>query len=329
MSVWKNRNTWRYRIMRDGVPVGGSARTREEALALEARARSDLIAERIGATPRRSIEDAFAKYFSSPEALNLKSLASLVDKARQWQPHIAGRRLTDAPQVAETATAQWHSAGLKPATINRRLALLRRILNLAYRRWDWLREPLADKIQLLPGEESRHLYLTHQQATQLRRAIRPGPARAWITLLLATGLRASELEHLQPHQVRDGLILLTARNKGARPRAIPVLHFGHRYLHHLPLTLKYQGVRGHFERARQAIGMPHLRLHDLRHTTASWLIQDGQATLRDIQEWFGHSTPTMSARYTHLEAEHLKRIARKLRASTAETREKRRNIKAL
>lgn len=326
MSVWKNRGTWRYRILRDGVVVAGSARTREEALALEGRARTDLIDKRIGAAPRHTLPEAFAKYFSSAEALNLKSIGSLVDKAGHWTPFIEGRRITDAVDIADSAAGAWHQKGLKPATINRRLALLRRILNLAYRRWGWLQQPLADKIEMLSGEEPRHVYLTPAEALRLRRATKHPVARAWISLLLYTGLRAGELESLSADQVRDSVIYLDARTKTGRPRAVPVMYPATRYLKHLPMTLRYQGLRMHFQAAREAIGRPDLHLHDLRHTNAAWLAQAGAET-RDLQVWLGHTNPATTARYAHLNLARMETVARKLRAESDEARSKRRGSK--
>lgn len=322
MSVWKNRNTRRYRVMRDGIVVAGSARSREEALSLEARARTDLIDQRIGATPKRTLPEAFVRYFQSPEALNLKSIDSLTSKGNAWEPYLTGKLLTQSVDVADRAAAAWHKDGKAVATINRRLALLRRILNLAYRQWGWLNEPLADKIPLLRGEEQRHLYLTHQEAARLRRRIKNPSARAWVTLLLYTGLRAGELESLSADQVRDGVIYLDARTKTGKPRAIPVMHPATRYLKHIPLQLKYQGVRAHFEAARAAIGRPELHLHDLRHTNASWLAQAG-AESRDLQVWLGHTNPSTTARYAHLNLARMEAVARKLRADQDERRSNR------
>lgn len=327
MSVWKNRGTWRYRVLRDGIIVAGSARTREEALALEGRARTDLIDKRIGAAPRHTLPEAFAKYFSSAEALNLKSISSLVDKAGHWTPFIEGRRITEAVEVADNAASAWHAKGLKPATINRRLALLRRILNLAYRRWSWLQQPLADKIEMLGGEVPRHVYLTPAEALRLRRSIRHPQARAWVSLLVYTGLRAGELDGLRADQVRDGVIYLDARTKTGKPRSIPVMRPATRYLKHIPLTLRYQGLRMHFEKARLAIGRTDLHLHDLRHTNAAWLAQSGAET-RDLQVWLGHTNPSTTARYAHLNLARMETIARKLLASADENRSKRRSDKA-
>ncbi len=51
----------------------------------------------------------------------------------------------------------------------------------------------------------------------------------------------------------------------------------------------------------QKEGLPHIRFHDLRHTAASILLTKGW-TLKDIQEWLGHSDITITANlYTHID----------------------------
>ena len=42
-----------------------------------------------------------------------------------------------------------------------------------------------------------------------------------------------------------------------------------------------------------------LRLHDLRHTCASWMVQRGES-LYTVQAILGHSTPVVAQRYSHL-----------------------------
>lgn len=44
---------------------------------------------------------------------------------------------------------------------------------------------------------------------------------------------------------------------------------------------------------------PNLRPHDLRHTAASWLVQDG-VPLYDVQHFLGHGSQAMAQRYSHL-----------------------------
>lgn len=313
MSAWKNRNAWRWRIMVGGHVAGGSARTREAALAAEAAARRELIAGTSGIQPKRTLDQAVMRYLESPEYLSLKSAAGLADKIGTWAPYIAGQPIERAADVADTAVRDWMTKGLAVATINRRLAALRRVLALAYRRWQWLSQDLAVRIPLLPGENQRQVWLTRAEAVRLRRACPPGRTRAAVTLLVTTGLRVGELLALRAEQIRDGAIHLDARTKTGRPRAVPILAPGNRYTQHIPLRLTYDGLRTAFDRAKRATGLPAIRLHDLRHTVGSLLAESG-ASLRDIQVWLGHTSPVTSTRYTHVELARLRAVADQVHA---------------
>ena len=62
----------------------------------------------------------------------------------------------------------------------------------------------------------------------------------------------------------------------------------------------------------KAHGMPHIRLHELRHSCASLLINAG-FTLKGGQEWMGHSDSKMTANiYGHLDVARKQSIADKL-----------------
>lgn len=59
-------------------------------------------------------------------------------------------------------------------------------------------------------------------------------------------------------------------------------------------------------------GMPHIRLHELRHSCASLLINAG-FTLKDVQEWMGHADIKMTANiYGHLDVSRKQSMAAKL-----------------
>ena len=59
-------------------------------------------------------------------------------------------------------------------------------------------------------------------------------------------------------------------------------------------------------------GMPQIRLHELRHSCASLLINAG-FTLKDVQEWMGHADIKMTANiYGHLDVSRKKSMAEKL-----------------
>jgi len=55
-------------------------------------------------------------------------------------------------------------------------------------------------------------------------------------------------------------------------------------------------------------GQPHLRLHDLRHQYASFLINQGR-TLYEVQAILGHSDPSVTMRYAHLSTKSLQAAA--------------------
>ncbi|CCK59354.1 tyrosine-type recombinase/integrase [Mycobacterium canetti] len=57
--------------------------------------------------------------------------------------------------------------------------------------------------------------------------------------------------------------------------------------------------RTHWEKARKAIGKPHLRVHDLRHVGAVLAAQSG-ATTAELMHRLGHTTPAMALRYQHV-----------------------------
>ena len=59
-----------------------------------------------------------------------------------------------------------------------------------------------------------------------------------------------------------------------------------------------------WERMREKAELPKLRLHDLRHQYASFLINSGR-TLYEVQKILGHSSPSVTERYAHLTTQSL------------------------
>jgi integrase len=58
--------------------------------------------------------------------------------------------------------------------------------------------------------------------------------------------------------------------------------------------------------------MPHIRFHDLRHSTASYLLKNG-LSLKEIQYWLGHSNISITEdTYAHIDKEMKKNTARKI-----------------
>jgi integrase len=71
-------------------------------------------------------------------------------------------------------------------------------------------------------------------------------------------------------------------------------------------------ISKHFSKLLKKHSLPHIRFHELRHSCASLLINEG-FSLKDVQEWMGHADIKMTADiYGHLETFRKKNMANKL-----------------
>jgi integrase len=80
----------------------------------------------------------------------------------------------------------------------------------------------------------------------------------------------------------------------------------------LPLDCSYRLLIKWFHAARKKAGMRHVHFHDLRHSCASMLINEG-VDLYTVGKILGHSSPQTTARYAHLSDASLQKAMRKLR----------------
>jgi integrase len=191
--------------------------------------------------------------------------------------------------------------GLASATINRRLAALRRVTRLAAE-WGWISHPPT--VRLLGGEEPRTRTLTEAQVKALGMAC-SRPARDCILLGAYTGLRMGEILRLQADQVAGDTLILT-RTKTSRQRAVPVPQIALPIIARIPLGISYAQLRREFEAARIKVGMPEVQFRDLRRTYGSWIVQR-TGNLKAAQELLGHTTSTITSRhYAHLMTDHLR-----------------------
>ncbi|OBF55056.1 integrase [Mycobacterium sp. 852002-53434_SCH5985345] len=160
----------------------------------------------------------------------------------------------------------------------------------------------------------------------------PAPLRASVLLAAWCGLRWGETSELRRKDVSDDQGVLRVRRAvtyrggkfdvgqpktaaGVRDVAIPP-HIRPMLKAHLKnhvgraadsllfadddgTHLRADRYRTHWEKAREAIGKPHLRVHDLRHVGAVLAAQSG-ATTAELMHRLGHTTPQMALRYQHV-----------------------------
>ena len=60
------------------------------------------------------------------------------------------------------------------------------------------------------------------------------------------------------------------------------------------------------------MGKPDLRMHDLRHTFASWLLENPEMALTTVRDLLGHSSLTVTSKYGHMKSDTFEAVSRTL-----------------
>ena len=221
-----------------------------------------------------------------------------------------GKTFDDLPAISAEYIKD-HRDHLAPATIRNRLAYLRAACN-----WAWKRQGMGDqqpgaRMAMPAVNNERQAYLTAEQVHTLANACkRPGTA-ALVRLAFYTGLRwIRELMPRQPADVvklDDTTWLVVGKTKNGLPRMVPIPPKVIRDLKYLPFTLDPGTYYRDFLKARKALQLDHIRMHDLRHSLASAIVSQGNS-LQDVKAALGHVSHTSSQRYSHLYPERLKAV---------------------
>lgn len=209
--------------------------------------------------------------------------------------------------------------GVTNATVNRLLAVIRAILNRAHKEWELIDS--VPYVRLLPEPKKRIRWLTHEEAIRLIRELPPHIAEM-VRFTLSTGLRERNVTQLQWNQLdmqRRCAWIHADQAKAKLSIAVPLndeaLAVIRRQIgRHETHVFSYKGkavLNANTKAWRHALeraGIEDFRWHDLRHTWASWHVQNG-TPLNILQELGGWSEPTMVQRYAHLSPGHLAEYA--------------------
>ena len=219
--------------------------------------------------------------------------------------------------------ARMKAKGLAASTANRVLVILRYIYNLAIK---WRVPGIASNpttgIELGP-EIQRNRYLTKEEAQVLSAAIANDENRTAanaIMLLLLTGARRNEITQARwEHVFWDERKLRVPISKSGKPRwislsasAIGLLRSiprcaGNDYIFPAPTTGRPSpSLWFPWKRIRDRAGLGDVRLHDLRHSFASFLVNEG-VSLYVVQGLLGHANAKTTQRYAHLQSDTLSR----------------------
>lgn len=300
---WHAQASWRGQRVHRRCPAGA---TKGDAQRLAAELKRALWrAAELGDRPAVLISQALEAHLV--EIAGKRSGTTARYHALRIEPWIRGLAIEQAPDAAHRIVADLR-AHYAPATINRSLAALKRACRIAWER-GWCEQDVSGRIHLVAEHNARHRYLTAREIEAVCQAD-PGIADA-VRILAYTGMRLGELLGLAPEQIRDGEIRLDTRTKTGRPRAIPIAEPIREAVARLPLTMARRTLQQRFVAACTVAGLAGVHLHDLRHTTASLLVQAGES-LPVIGALLGHTSPQTTARYAHLVQDQLRAAIKKL-----------------
>ena len=209
------------------------------------------------------------------------------------------------------------SADVAPGSVVRELNVLKHLLNLAMD-WELIPRNPCERIKPPRVPAGRVRYL---QPTELRAVLETCPQwlRPIVALLVFTGMRRSELLGLRWLDVdRQGGRILLPQTKNGDGRTVWLNALAGQALDSVPRNgarptdrvfpasehVSPENVSVAFLRACRKVGIADFRLHDLRHTAASWLRRQG-ADIHTVAQLLGHKDLRMAARYQHLSPTYL------------------------
>ena len=281
---------------------------------------------KLGEKPDRKWDEAVVRWLK--EAGHKASIEADKMHLRWLDKFLRGKSLASITRATVDRIADAKKAeGVSNATVNRVVEVLRAILRKAANDWEWLDRVPA--VRMLPEPTRRIRWLTRSEADRLLREL-PPHLSDMAAFSLATGLRRADVTGLQWSQVdlvRRVAWVHPDQAKARKAISIPlnaeaVLLIRKQLGRHATHVFSFKGrpvtqvsTKAWYKALKRA-GIADFRWHDLRHSWASWHVQQG-TPLHALQELGGWELAEMVRRYAHLACGHLAPYADRLCALRA------------
>lgn len=302
---------------------------RKEADAFEAKRRLEVHQQRKwGVQPQHSFEEMMIAFITAKQD-EWRSHDRVKYSGRHLQEHFAGMT---AEQIRRADVAAYilkrKRLGRAPRTINRELDLLSAAFNYTRTQLEWHMQNPVSGMSLKEPEGSLRWIKRDEAETLIDEASRDGKSphlADFIRLALNTGCRKNELLklswdrvdlkanriHLDSGDTKNGKRRIVPVNQEARQALLGRARFRAEHCPESPWVFAHkdgkrvQFMQNGFKAACARAGIKDFRVHDLRHTCASWLVNAG-VPLPEVRDLLGHSSIEMTERYAHLAPENLK-----------------------
>lgn len=245
---------------------------------------------------------------------------------QRLRPFFAGRDMAQLQRLHIRDYIDSRRAnGVCNGTVNRELGLLSAAINFCKDELGW---GILNPVQRMRQKEApgRTRYLKPEEADRLISVAVDVPhLYDFLVLALNTGCRRGELLKLTWDRVNfenQTLNLEAMHTKTQRPRQLPLNKNALEALMRRRASMNATcpssayvfahengkailSIKRSFSTACKRAGLSDFRIHDLRHTSASWMVGQG-VPLTVVRDVLGHSTIRMTERYAHLAPHHLR-----------------------
>lgn len=275
--------------------------------------------------------DLFLEHVYAERGFSENTVSAYRKDLEDWISFCVSRGFAPLPletRALDAYALELKVRGLKPSTVQRRMAALRSFARFAEREGlcgpsqlpslRWRREVMP---RVLGEGEVKRLLLSVEVDEPI--GFRD---RLILEMLYCLGLRASELTSLEVPDVDLSARRAVCRGKGGKERVLPLgeplVGMLRRYLEEVrPLLLRGSSSKALFVSARgrplsrqdlwrivrrrgrkASVARSRLFPHVLRHSAATHMLRRGM-DLRVLQEFLGHSDISTTERYAHLDGE--------------------------
>jgi integrase len=318
MSIYKRGEYyWIKFYAPDGRAIQRSAGTKnkQEAQELHDKLKHEAWqTKNLGVKPKHSWQEAIVRYCQEHE--DKKSLETDMYHFRWLDQHLSGVMLCEITRTTlDDIKSKKKAGGATNSTVNRVLATVKKVLNVARVEWGWIDS--VPPVKMLTEPAGRIRWLKHDEAIALIKEL-PEHLAEMARFTLATGLRERNVTGLKWEQVdlqRRCAWIHPDQAKGKKAISVPLNDDALAVLRrqrgkHTENVFTYEGNPIHtantkaWRKALVRAGIEDFRWHDLRHTWASWHVQNG-TPLNVLKELGGWADLSMVMRYAHLSSDHL------------------------